>query len=154
MNDEEICAMVAEQKTLADEGDAQAAYAVAALSLMTNDYETVLKYALQSVELSSGMNHEALHILGDCYKFGLACDKDIAKAFEFFTQASELGNDEAQYKLGMFYVNGDIVEKDIDKAIYWFARSASAGNDMGKFYLDHVTAARESGIEITITRQT
>jgi hypothetical protein len=67
MNHEEFKAMLESNKTKADTGDEQAAYGVAALSLMFKDYDTAFKYANQSVLLSGGQNHESLNILGDLF---------------------------------------------------------------------------------------
>lgn len=150
MNEEEIKELRECKIIEANAGDEQSAYAVAALSLMINDDETAFKYANQSVILSEGKNHEALNILGDCYKFGFACEKDLKKSFEIYQQASELGNDETQFKLGVLYVNGDVVEKDLEKAIYWLSKSAAAGNDMGQYYLERVKMAKENEFSIEI----
>ena len=133
-----------------DAGDAEAAYAVAALSLMDNDFDMAFKYANKSVILSEGKHHEALNILGDCYKHGEGCEKDVFKAFEIFQQASELGNDETQFKLGVLYLAGNVIEKDLDKAIYWLSKSAESGNDMGQYYLEQVKMAIENDFDITI----
>ena len=133
-------------KARAEAGDAHAAYAVAALSMREKEFDAVFKYANLSVDLSDGKNHEALNILGLCYRFGEGCEKDLKKSFEYYKLASELGNDEAQFSLGLFYLEGDVAEKDIDKAIYWFEKSAAAGNETVQHYLPYAKAAKE-GIE-------
>ena len=153
MNFKERKALLENEKLKAIAGDAQAAYAVAALSNMDRDFDTAFEYAKLSVYLSNGKNHEALNILGDCYKHGLGCEKDVKKAFESFNQSAELGNDEAQWKLGVMYIDGRVVEKDLVKAIFWLTKSAEVGNDMGQHYLGAAQAAKESGININMILQ-
>ena len=153
MNYKERRALLENKKIEADAGDAQAAYAVAALSNMDRDFETAFEYANLSVSLSNGKNHEALNILGDCYKHGFGCEKDAQKAFDSFSQSSELGNDEAQWKLGVMYIDGQVVDKDIDKAIYWLEKSTAAGNDMGQHYFGYAKMANEKGINMNMIPQ-
>ena len=153
MNYKERKELLEKEKVKADAGDAQAAYAVAALSNMDRDFKTAFEYATLSVSLSDGKNHEALNILGDCYKHGFGCEKNAAKSFESFNQSAELGNDEAQWKLGVMYMDGQVVEKDLDKALFWLSKSAEAGNDMGQHYLGAAQAAKETGININMIPQ-
>jgi len=138
------------EKIKADAGDANAACGVAAIVGFLKDYDTMYEYANKSIDLSNGQNHEALDILGNCYKGGYGCEKDEKKAFELYLKASELGNDEAQWKLGVYYIRNDVVESDLDKAIYWLSKSAEEGNNMGHHYLNGAKMAKDMGIKIDI----
>ena len=44
---------------------------------------------------------------------------DFGRAFEYWTNAAELGDAEAQYGLSLFYQRGEGVEKDEKKEIYY-----------------------------------
>jgi len=152
MNYKERRAKIEEFKILADKGDARAASMVAGLSMRDLD-GTSFKYANTANELSGGTDHEALNILGCCYEYGVGCEKDLKRSFDFYLKASELGNDESQYKLGSTYLIGDVVPKDIDKAIEWLSRSAATGNKMGEEYLAYTKMVKDGLVsEFTIVR--
>ena len=146
MNYRERMAAIEEYKALAEKGDAHAASMVAGLSLL-GDEETSFKYANMAIELSGGAEHEALNILACCYEYGNGCEKDLKKAFDLYSKASELGNDESQYKLGTMYLIGDVVPKDLDKAERWLSRSAAAGNKAGEQYLAYVQMAKDGLVD-------
>ena len=53
---------------------------------------------------------------------------DYDGAFEYLTNAAELGFAEAHNNLGVAYRDGEGVEKDEDKAVYHFEKAAICGN--------------------------
>lgn len=54
--------------------------------------------------------------------------KEYTKAFDFFKQASDLGNATADLYIGTMYFNGFGVEKNAKKAFDWYLRSADQLN--------------------------
>ena len=53
---------------------------------------------------------------------------DLAKAFEYYTKAAELGDVGAYFRLGCLYDTGNGVEKDTKKAVYHFEQAAIGGH--------------------------
>lgn len=70
---------------------------------------------------------EACYKLGKWYALGYNVTKNEKKAFNYYTQASELGNYSAMCNLGIAYANGKGVKTCKELAVYWFKR-ASEGN--------------------------
>jgi len=57
---------------------------------------------------------------------------DLAKAFEYYTKAAELGDVGAYFRLGCLYDSGDGVEKDTKKAVYHFEQAAIGGHPFAR----------------------
>jgi tetratricopeptide (TPR) repeat protein len=134
MNYKERKAIIEQNQMKANTGDAQAAYAVAVLSLVEKDFDSLYCFCERAVEIDP-THHEALNLLALCYAHGLGTEKDLTKAFRTCLRASELGNDEAQVHLGLMYLKGEPIEKNCNEAKKWFEKAAEAGNNWGKFYL-------------------
>lgn len=60
---------------------------------------------------------------------------DVAKAFECYMKAAELGYAEAYYNVGKAYLDGNGVERDFDKAFEWLQKSAGSGDACAKLKL-------------------
>ncbi|MCL2281819.1 MAG: sel1 repeat family protein [Fibromonadales bacterium] len=58
------------------------------------------------------------------------------KAFNYYTAASELGDDTANNNLGMMYYNGKGVNRDLQLAIKYFRAAALSGDDVAKANLE------------------
>ena len=72
---------------------------------------------------------EAMLFLGSQYYFGgCGLKKDVQKAIEFWTKASELRSIGAHYELGHSYYNGDGVEKDEAIAVGHWQHAAVKGH--------------------------
>ncbi|EJK46184.1 hypothetical protein THAOC_35160 [Thalassiosira oceanica] len=100
--------------------------------------------ALRLVQARVGKNDpEAIAYLGDQYsqgRFGL--EKDVARAVELWTEASELGSADACFQLGVAYRNGDGVEQDAKRGVWFYEKAAMLGDPMarhnlGKYEREH-----------------
>jgi disulfide oxidoreductase YuzD len=60
---------------------------------------------------------------------------DYGKAFEYWTNAAELGDAEAHGGLGLMHEDGNGVEKDEKKAVYHWEEAAIKGHAQGRFCL-------------------
>lgn len=61
--------------------------------------------------------------LGFLYERGQWLEANSAVAVDWYTKASENGNDQASLNMGLFHCRGMYVEKSIDKADYFFAKT-------------------------------
>lgn len=50
--------------------------------------------------------------LGVCFKTGSGCEKDLQRAFEWYSKAAENGSSKALFLLSIFYKNGELVPKN------------------------------------------
>ena len=67
--------------------------------------------------------------LGQTYFFGeLGLQKDMRKAVELYTEATELGSIEALFNLGNAYELGEGVGEDKAKAVHFLAKAAMQGH--------------------------
>ena len=67
-----------------------------------------------------------LHIV-----IGEGVDKDVKRAFELYTLASEQGLAKAQFNLGCMYAEGQSVDQSFTIARTWFTKAALQGNENG-----------------------
>lgn len=65
--------------------------------------------------------------LGVCFKKGDGCEKDMQKAFEWYSKAADNGSSRAQFLLSIFYKNGDFVPQDYAKELQLLQASAEKG---------------------------
>lgn len=82
----------------------------------------------------------AMCLLGRYYQYGIAVEKDEAKALEWYTKAARKGHVSAMINLAIIYRDGLGVDKNMEKAKYWLERaeyqkSAWAMNELGNMYL-------------------
>ena len=72
---------------------------------------------------------EAIKFLGETYYHGgLGLAKDVPRAIEFWTKASELGSLNSHYELGHTYYCGDDVEEDQPNGIHYWQQAAMKGH--------------------------
>lgn len=95
-------------------------------------YREALPY-LQNADRSGSI--DAAYMLGMMYQNGWSVKRDMATAFDLFSQAAEKGNSFAQYELGMMYYRGKGVAKDHQKAFFWIRESAEQGYFPSKYSL-------------------
>ena len=69
----------------------------------------------------------AKYILACYYLYNIGVEKDIHKAFHYFSLAANQGNSKAQFKLAMLYYEENIIENNPNKAFKLFRRSAANG---------------------------
>jgi hypothetical protein len=97
------------------------------------EYEVRLQ---KRVELGDA---EAIYTLGCYYREGLyGFPQDIAKAFELFHRAGDLGCNKAFNNAGYAYSNGNGVEIDKKKADNYFKLAAMAGHVISRYNLGAV----------------
>jgi hypothetical protein len=73
--------------------------------------------------------------LGDCYQFGIGCEKDVGKAKGNFLVAAELGY------IYAILSSGDLLDKDDPQRFVWFGRAAASNGGSFSFWnemSDHV----------------
>lgn len=77
-------------------------------------------------ERSNNNDANALNNLGVYFDQGIGVEKDPAKAFEYFTKASQIGleNGCADYNLAICYVYGKGTNQDLDKAQQCYFRAS------------------------------
>lgn len=66
--------------------------------------------------------------VGVCYFNGEGVEKDVAKAFEFFSKAAAQGDAQAEFAVGVCYEHGKGVEEDAAKAFEWYSKVAAQGH--------------------------
>lgn len=84
---------------------------------------------------------ESYLMLGTIYFQGLDVEIDYAKAFHFFSMASEDNYDKAQVMLGYMYYYGLGVNQDHEKAAYYYSLAAEqncaeAQHHLGNIYIE------------------
>ena len=72
------------------------------------------------------------------YNGGEGVDKDHAKAFEHYSNASGYNHAGAQFKIGLMYQNGEGVNKDYTKAFEWYQKSAENGNATAQYLMGNL----------------
>ncbi|EFC39859.1 S_TKc domain-containing protein [Naegleria gruberi] len=82
----------------------------------------------------------AQYHMSQCYKYGLAVNRNPEKAFKWMKLAAENQVIVAQYQLGLFYGGGKGTVQDVKKAFYWLETSAKkknwvALNELGLIYM-------------------
>ena len=102
---------------LAEQGDAQAQFALANLYLRGNGVERDAAKALGLLTSSaaSGYVQSAL-LLATLYQSGTGVERDMAKAAEYYEMAAEKDSADAQVNLAVLYVQGQGVAQDYKKA--------------------------------------
>ncbi|HHU52655.1 MAG TPA: sel1 repeat family protein [Clostridiaceae bacterium] len=97
--------------------------------------------------------------LGSEYYNGVVREQNFAKAFEYYTIASEMGNVIALSNLGYCYLYGRSVPKDTIKALECYEAAADLGDinatyKVGDFYywgIFPITQDREKAVEYYLT---
>lgn len=86
------------------------------------------KEALPHLQKDAKKNALSARILGSLYYGGTGVEKNIEKAFQYYSEAAEKGDPMAMNNVGAFYLDGIAVEKNKGKAIKWLRRAAGQGN--------------------------
>ncbi|CZR99543.1 Putative beta-lactamase HcpC precursor [Clostridioides difficile] len=116
-------------KKLVDSGDEKARY-------FMNYFDSNLNKTLEQKYLSAQL------ILATCYELGACVNRDLNKAFYWYSKLAEQGNARAQYKLGRCYGGyhhiynlENVVEKNFKKEFYWYNKSAEQGYVLSQYSL-------------------
>ena len=140
--------LIASQKILAVEGDADAAYTLGLQYYCgdTND-GVAIDYgeALKWFRKSASKNHaDAQWFLGGCYADGKGVTKDQVEAVKWYRKSAEQGNRDAPYNLGFCYQYGEGVQKDEVEAYKWYSIAVAQGARRARENLtnieQHITA--------------
>lgn len=118
-------------------------------------YEESFKWYKQA---ASQEDADGLYGLGLCYRNGFGIEKDLAKSFHCFLNASELGLLDAQYELAEAYYFGRGVRMDRTKAMDLYYKAAQKGHAMSEFMIGHHLMSNhgeiDSSFAITSKRDT
>lgn len=71
--------------------------------------------------------------------------KLLAKAYEDYSTAAELGDSSAEQRLGWWYYNGIYVKRDLEMAEKYWKRAAAKGEEHSIHNLQHLAAERSKG---------
>ena len=134
------------EKVLTYDNDTKfdAMYALARFYLDGNvkkqDYAKAFDFYKQAAE------HEApgaMRALGNMYRFGRGCEKNLSQAVKCYKNSIEKDKDDANAmcSLGTMYYRGEGVNKDFAEAMHWGLESAKRGyttamNNVGQLYED------------------
>jgi len=80
--------------------------------------------------------------LGRMLYYGLGTDKNVKKAVEYLTEASNKGHQYAQFLLGVIYLKEKEI-RDIDMCLKWLTLSAEQGNEPAKELIVKIKESQE-----------
>ncbi|MBP3614541.1 MAG: sel1 repeat family protein [Bacteroidaceae bacterium] len=75
------------------------------------------------IEAANNGYPKAQNMLGDCYYWGLGCESNKNKAFEWYQLAAENGEVNAQYSLGKYYENN--IKGSYEQCLKWYCQVAN-----------------------------
>ena len=107
--------------------------------------KAVYWYSLSAYQIDREASSHAQLALAQIYDNGTGVEKDLKKAFELYTLASNQGCAHSQYCMGDMYQGGEGVEVDLEKAVEFYGLSATKGNPQGQIRL---ACCYESGIGV------
>lgn len=65
--------------------------------------------------------------MGEIYREGILVEKELKKAFQYYSKAVEAGNPNGYFYLGRAYATGEGVSQNGKKALEWYGKSVKAG---------------------------
>ncbi len=114
---------------LADEGNANAQYALAVMHLKGEASHPDNTQAYQLLKLAAQQNHlTAVFNLGVAYWEGTGTEVNKAKALNWWEVAARGNDSGAQFNLGLAYYIGDGRPADREKAKQWINKAANNGH--------------------------
>jgi TPR repeat protein len=117
-----------ELKPLAERGNAEAQFALAAIYQaglgVPQDYQQALYWLRKSADQG---NSKAQSNLGKMYSEAIGVPQDYQQALYWLRKSAEQGEAMAQYGLGLMYQKGDGVPKDIVLAYMLYTLAANGG---------------------------
>ena len=129
-------AVVAELRTRAEQGDAEAQFK---LGRMYGKGEGVPQDGVQAVawfRKAAEQGHaKAQNGLGAMYDLGQGVPQDWVQAVVWYRKAAEQGEAMAQSNLGAMYEDGHGVAQDHVQAVVWYRKAAEQGYAEGQFNL-------------------
>lgn len=144
---------MAENLKKAEEGDAEAMYALAGGYMALGgsldqagsgaDYAESLKWAQKAVNAGNADGYWALALASE---HGRGVKKDDKKAVEYYIKGAELGSAACQHSYGCRLINGQGVKKDAKAALKLFEQSADQGYGLACKALGHMYETGE-GVE-------
>ncbi|KAJ1565968.1 hypothetical protein HK096_005763, partial [Nowakowskiella sp. JEL0078] len=73
--------------------------------------------------------------LGFCSFYGLAGEKKLTEAANYYLSAARRGHATAQENLAKSYFSGEGIDKNMDTAVYWYRRAGDQGRSASLFNL-------------------
>lgn len=132
----DFAAAVRISRTLAEEGDAKAQYALGLFYQqgkgVQQDYAEAAHWYRKAAEQGDSKAQRNLGFL--CEK-GLGVAPDYGEAANWYRKAADQGDDVAMYNLGGMYFGGRGVPQDTAEAAKWYRESAGQGNALAPYNL-------------------
>jgi len=124
-------------KKAIDNGSQIATYYLARLYHTTKSIQNLSKakklYLLQSRKDINCFSKTGLY-LGEIYEKGKNPSVDLEKAFYWYSQSANKGEDKAQYNLAHLYQNKKFHLYNLEKSFFWFEKSATRGNIKAQYH--------------------
>lgn len=128
-------------KTLADQGDANAQYAMGIMHLKKEAQGARDQIAFAYLAKAAKNRHvAAMFNLGVAYWEGRGTQRQPAKAANWWELAAQQQDAGAQYNLGLAYYLGVGRKQDASKAKYWLEQAMQNGHPQAKPLLDQIAS--------------
>lgn len=121
-----------ENKTKAQNGDAQAQYSEASVEWVLENYEESVKWFRKAAEQGHA---GAQFSLAECYRLERGVARDIDSSAKWYRKASDQGHSQAQVELGLFYFVGAGVQRDPKEGFLLLRKSADQNNPKAQWAL-------------------
>lgn len=92
-----------------------------------------LMFSNELLQQAQSGNVDAQYDLAECYYEGYGIEKDLEKAYFWYSKAADQGDAEAIYSLGWMYMNGEFVAKNFDKGFQLYTTAAEKGSSSAQF---------------------
>jgi TPR repeat protein len=102
------------------------------------DYKSAMELL---IPLAESGNADALGNLGNAYAFGRGVDKDLVKAYGYWSRAADKHLGQAMFNIAVLYWTGQgSFTKDEAKAAAWYKKAAEHRHDQAMFTLSSIYA--------------
>lgn len=120
-------------KTLADQGDAEAQYAIGVIYFKGEGRDQSLDEAIKWFSSAANAGHvTAMFNLGVAYWEGKGVTQNFTEAVSWWQKAAEKGDPASQYNLGLAHYLGKGAPLDLTTAAFWIKQAAENDHDGAK----------------------
>ncbi len=127
--------MFNQNKALAEQGDAQAAFNLGVMHFKGEGQPKNFKAGVEAFRKAADQGLvQAQFNLGVIFRDGTGVPQDYQQAMLWFRKAAEQGYLQAQHDIGMMYFNQMGVAKDLVQAHMWFNLASVEGNETSVKY--------------------